>query len=184
MIDSVGIYRKANSLVQLHGTRDTIKLAEASGVEVVPVDCFNNLLGMYVYRWKHRAMFLNNRMDEYLTLMVAGHELGHDIYHRELAKGDGMKEFELFRMQSSTEYEANAFAAHVLIDTDECLEYAREGYDVVQLPRRWAERAFAIRFRFAVIRHSCSMRKTASGLSKRKRIKGGRIIETLITLGY
>ena len=49
---------------------------------------------------------------------------------------------------------------------------------------KWAERAFAIRFRFAVIRHSCSMRKTASGLSKRKRIKGGRIIETLITLGY
>ena len=44
MIDSVGIYRKANSLVQLHGTRDTIKLAEASGVEVVPVDCFNSLM--------------------------------------------------------------------------------------------------------------------------------------------
>ena len=43
MIDSVGIYRKANSLVQLHGTRDTIKLAEASGVEVVPVDCSRNV---------------------------------------------------------------------------------------------------------------------------------------------
>ena len=46
-----------------------------------------------------------------------------------------MREFELFRMQSSTEYEANAFAAHLLIDTDECLEYAREGYDVVQIAR-------------------------------------------------
>ena len=49
---------------------------------------------MYVYRWKHHAMFLNDRMDEYLTLMVAGHELGHDVYHRELAKGEGMREFE------------------------------------------------------------------------------------------
>ncbi len=133
MIDSVGIYRKANSLVRMHGTRDTIKLAKASGVEVVPVDYFTGLLGMYVYRWKHRAIFLNGRMDEYLTQMVAGHELGHDIYHRDLAKGEGMKEFELFRMQSSAEYEANAFAAHVLIDTDECLGYAREGCDVVQL---------------------------------------------------
>ena len=117
MIDSVGIYKKANKLVELHETRDTIKLAKASGVEVIPVDCFNNLL------------------DEYLTLMVAGHELGHDVYHRELAKGEGMREFELFRMQSSTEYEANAFAAHLLIDTNECLEYARNGYDVVQIAR-------------------------------------------------
>lgn len=135
MIDSVGIYKKANSLVQMHGTRNTIKLAQASGVEVIQVDYFNDLLGMYVYRWKHRAMFLNDRMDEYLMLMVAGHELGHDAYHRELAKGEGMKEFELFRMQSSTEYEANAFAAHLLIDTDECLDYVRNGYDVVQIAK-------------------------------------------------
>ena len=127
MIDSVGIYKKANKLVESNGTRDTIKLAKSSGVEVIPVNCFNNLLGMYVYRWKHRAMFLNDRMDEYLTLMVAGHELGHDIYHRELAKGEGMR--------SSTEYEANAFAAHLLIDTGECLEYARNGYDVVQIAK-------------------------------------------------
>lgn len=135
MIDSVGIYKKANSLVQMHGTRNTIKLAQASGVEVIQVDYFNDLLGMYVYRWKHRAMFLNDRMDEYLMLMVAGHELGHDAYHRELAKGEGMKEFELFRMQSSTEYEANAFAAHLLIDTDDCLDYVRNGYDVVQIAK-------------------------------------------------
>lgn len=135
MIDSVGIYKKANSLVQMHGTRNTIKLAQASGVEVIQVDYFNDLLGMYVYRWKHRAMFLNDRMDDYLMLMVAGHELGHDAYHRELAKGEGMKEFELFRMQSSTEYEANAFAAHLLIDTDDCLDYVRNGYDVVQIAK-------------------------------------------------
>ncbi len=135
MIDSVGIYKKANSLVQLHGTRDTLKLAKVTGIDVVSVDCFNDLLGMYAYRWKHRVMFLNNRMDEYLTQMVAGHEMGHDIYHRELAKGQGLQEFELFRMQSRTEYEANAFASHVLIDTDECLELARNGYDVVSIAK-------------------------------------------------
>ena len=127
MIDS------ADKLVQQHGTRDTIKLAEYSGVKVIPVEYFTDLLGMYVCRWKHRVMFLNDRMDEYLTLMVAGHELGHDVYHRELAKGEGMKEFELFKMHNATEYEANAFAAHILIDTDECIGYARDGYDVVQI---------------------------------------------------
>ena len=72
----------------------------------------------------------------------------------------------------------------IRFENGERYEVDRVYNGAVQLPRRWAERAFAIRFRFAVIRHSCSMRKTASGLSKRKRIKGGRIIETLITLGY
>ena len=135
MIDSSGIYKKANDLVQRYGTRNTLILSKDIGIDVVSVNCFNTLLGMYTYKWKHRAMFLNDRMDEYLTQMVAGHEMGHDIYHRDLAKNDGLREFELFRMHSPTEYEANAFAAHVLIDTDECLEYARGGYDVVQMAR-------------------------------------------------
>ena len=135
MIDSEGIYRKANSLVQSHGTRDPIKISTASGIDIVPLEGVNELLGMYVCRWRHRIIFLNNRMDYYLTKMVCGHELGHDIYHRPLAKEGGMKEFELFRMQSSTEYEANAFAAHLLIDTEDCLEYVREGYDVVQIAK-------------------------------------------------
>ena len=46
-----------------------------------------------------------------------------------------MRGIELFRMQSSTQYEANAFAVHLLIDTGECLEYARNGYDVVQIAK-------------------------------------------------
>jgi Zn-dependent peptidase ImmA (M78 family) len=135
MVDSIGIYKRANSIVQTYGTRDTLKLAKAIGIDVVPVSCFEDLLGMYACKWKHRVMFINDRMDEYLTQMVVGHEMGHDIYHRELAKGDGLKEFELFRMQSHTEYEANAFAAHTLLSTKECLEYAREGYDVVQIAK-------------------------------------------------
>ena len=132
MIDSKGIYKKANDLVLQYGTRNTLVLAESTGIDVMQVGYFKDLLGMYTCRWKHRVMFLNDRMDPYLTQMVAGHEMGHDIYHRALAKGTGLREFELFRMQSSTEYEANAFAAHVLIDTDECLECVRNGYDVVE----------------------------------------------------
>ena len=87
MIDSKAIYKKANDLVQLYGTRNTLILAADHGVDVVPVSDFGALLGMYIYKWRHRAMFLNDRMDEYLTQMVAGHELGHDVFHRDLAKG-------------------------------------------------------------------------------------------------
>lgn len=135
MIDSEGIYKKANLAVRRFDTRNPLTIAKENGIEIIYTDNFKNLLGMYAYQWRKRAIILNSRMDDYLTLMVAAHELGHDTFHRSLAKNGGFKEFELFRMTSSTEYEANAFAAHILIDTDECLELARSGYDVVHIAK-------------------------------------------------
>ena len=44
-----------------------------------------------------------------------------------------MQEFILFHMKNTTEYEANAFASHLLLDNEEVYELAREGYDVVQI---------------------------------------------------
>ena len=54
MIDSAGIYKKANSLVQFHGTRDPILISKASGIDVIPVDYFNDLLGMIRLRLRGR----------------------------------------------------------------------------------------------------------------------------------
>lgn len=135
MINSEAIYRKAEQAVHKWGTRDPIRLARESGVEVIYTNDFKNLLGMYAYRWRKRAIILNNRMDDSLRVMVAAHELGHDTFHRALAKDDCFKEFELFRMTNQTEYEANAYAAHILIDTDECIGLARRGCDVVHIAK-------------------------------------------------
>lgn len=66
--------------------------------------------------------------------MVIAHELGHDALHRDKAK-QGMKEFTLFNIKDTTEYEANAFAAHILLDSDEVYHYAKMGYDVEQMSR-------------------------------------------------
>lgn len=130
MIDTKGIFRTANELVQAYGTRDPIEIAECSGVNVFHVDYFKDLLGMYMYKLDTASIFLNNMLDEFMLKIVSAHELGHDRLHRHIAD-HGFQEFELFRMHNATEYEANAFAAHLLIDTDECMELVRNGYDVV-----------------------------------------------------
>ena len=36
-------------------------------------------------------------------------------------------------MKDTTEYEANAFASHILLDDEEVYSLARQGYDVVQI---------------------------------------------------
>ena len=44
-------------------------------------------------------------------------------------------EFEIFDIKDETEYDANVFAANLLIDDQEVFEMAREGYDVVYIAK-------------------------------------------------
>ena len=123
IIRSEEIYQKATSIVRSCGTRNTLKIARELGIYVDFIDDFDNLLGMYTYRHKERHILLNSKMEEMTMQMVCGHEIGHDIFHRDLAKGNNaLPEFVLFDMRSKPEYEANAFAAHLRIDDDELIE--------------------------------------------------------------
>ena len=129
-MDSYGIYKQANDLVRQCGTHDPEQITKELGIMVLYEDNLDDLLGMYTYRWKHRIMILNPRLEAYLKRMVIAHELGHDQRHRDIAKaGQPLKEFSLFRMTDITEYEANAFASHILLDNEEVYSLAKEGYD-------------------------------------------------------
>ena len=126
------IYRQANSLIRRYSTNDPLIIAESMGINVRDVPELTDLLGMYTYKWKKRAIFMNPHINETLYRMVLGHEIVHDQLHRRLAAGDGFREFVLFEMNDMIEYEANAFNAHLLIDEDEMDELFRDGYDLAE----------------------------------------------------
>ena len=65
-------------------------------------------------------------------MIVCAHELGHYFLHKEIAKKNCTKEFEIFNMRNKVEYEANVFASHLLLDEDELLDYLKEGHTVFQ----------------------------------------------------
>ena len=135
MIDSFYIYSKATEMVKQTGTRNPMKIASEIGVMLRYSEDLDKLLGLYTYRWKHRIILLNDKMEEIMARMVCAHELGHDALHRDIAKGDGLKEFVLFNMKDTTEYEANAFAAHLIIDDDDIYSMSKDKYDVVQMAK-------------------------------------------------
>lgn len=136
LLDSYGIYKQADDLVRQCGTRNAEYIANDLGVQIYIEDSFNDLLGMYTYRWRHRMIFLNARLQGYLKQMVIAHELGHDQRHRDIAKaGQPLKEFSLFMMKDTTEYEANAFASHILLANDDVYSLAKQGYDIVSMSR-------------------------------------------------
>ena len=133
-MDSIQLYQAARK-VQPSAGHDMLALAEELGIHVEFADDYKDLLGMYFNKWHHRFIFLNSRLDEDWLPRVLAHEIGHDQLHRELAK-TGLQEFELFRMNSRTEYEANAFAAHLLLDNDEVYRLVRAGEDMETISKR------------------------------------------------
>jgi len=131
LIDSFGIFKKAEQLIQKAGTNNGLQIASYLGVKLYYGN-YDNLLGMYTCKWKHRMIFLNSNLEDHMLQMVLAHEIGHDIFHRDLAS-EGLKEFALFNLKNITEYEANAFAAHILLKNEEVLNFVRDGYDVAQI---------------------------------------------------
>lgn len=131
MINSVEIYKKVELLKRKCGSHKVQQIAKSQGIKVYYAS-LEDLLGMYTYQWKQRIILLNNNLDEHMNNIVLAHELGHDYLHRKLTT-TGLKEFNLFDMRSITEYEANAFASHLLLDNEEVFKLAMDGYNIEQI---------------------------------------------------
>lgn len=130
------IHTLAQELVDRFGTRDPFAIAKELGAHIKFVDNFVNLKGMYRVILGERYIFLSNHLDERTQRIVCAHELGHDQLHRTLATDSIIQEFMLYDMNSRPEYEANLFAAALLLDDESIQECAADGCDVLQTAMR------------------------------------------------
>lgn len=137
MIDSLKIYKKADRLSRRFGTSDPEEIAGALGIRIFTNLDTDLLLGMYLYKWRNRMIFLNGNLEEHIRRCVIAHELGHDQLHRRDGKDSAMQEcYSLFKMNNRMEYEANAFASHLILDTGETLEEIRRGWSVDEIAQK------------------------------------------------
>lgn len=126
----------AQSLVRKYNTRDPFKLADILGIHVMFTNELARLKGMYWIVKRERFIAINSRLPRESQLIVCGHELGHDRFHRELAKAGAFREFMLYDMTTRPEYEANVFAASFLLDEDRMLELIYQyHYDAEQIAK-------------------------------------------------
>lgn len=130
------ISEKALALISKYETRNPFEIAKALGVHILWTDEFTKLKGMYMIMKRNRFIVLNSNLDERTASIVCAHELGHDQLHRELAKLGGLQEFVLYDMSTRPEYEANIFAASLLLDESEMLDLIYNyNYDAEQIAR-------------------------------------------------
>jgi len=129
------ITKRSRKLIRMYGTRDPFAIAKELGVEVIFAEGLNRLKGMYRVIKRNRFIILNSSNSEAMNTIVCAHELGHDQLHREFAKSSPIQEFMLYDMASRQEYEANIFAADLLLDDSEILDYIEKGYDSLKIAR-------------------------------------------------
>ena len=125
------IYDSVQSKIKKSRTRNPFTIAEDNGIMLIFDSNLNKMKGMYTIIKRNRIIIINDNMPERMQQMVCAHELGHDALHRQFAKD--LREFMLYDMKSRPEYEANMYAADLLLDDEEIMELAKCGYDMQQV---------------------------------------------------
>lgn len=125
------IYDLVKRTVSENGTSDPFELCDALGITCIHED-MGGLTGLLTYIGDEPAIIISSRIGREERRLACAHEIGHCLLHSDIAREGCLKEFEIFNMKDKVEYEANIFAAHLLIDDDELLRLLQEGRDVFE----------------------------------------------------
>ena len=131
MADILAIAGAAAGAAELHRSRDPFFIADAEGVRVCFYD-LGSLNGMYTVIGGVSFIAISSVIGESEARLVCAHELGHHALHRAAARV-GFEEFSLFSENSRREYEANLFAAVLLISDEDIKELIGMGYTAQQI---------------------------------------------------
>lgn len=127
------IIAASEKLIRKYQTNNPFVIAKALGIEILYSDNLNRLKGMYQIINRNRFIILNSKNSSEINRIVCAHELGHDRLHSSYATSKSFQEFTLYDTSSQYEYEANIFAANLLLSNEEVLEYIKNGYNSLQI---------------------------------------------------
>lgn len=129
------IKRKAKELIRRFDTRDPLQIAQALGISVKYAD-IGALKGFYTVMLGNRFIVVNQNLSEQEQRLVLAHELGHDQLHKHLAAEDSIRQTILYDLSSKAEFEANLFAAHLLLEAETAEAMIKEGLSLQETAAR------------------------------------------------
>lgn len=99
------------------------------------------------------VIVLNAALPEDLLPVVLAHEIGHSVLHKELAALRGSHDFDLFGMKDQYEFEANVFAAELLLENDQVLEVLNQDVTFFGAAQLLCVPPELLDFKFRVLKH-------------------------------
>lgn len=126
------IRKKAREIFCQYATNDPVQIAHDLDIGIKYAD-IGALKGLYTIVLDKPFIVVNQNLSETEQQIVLAHELGHHLLHQHFVQADGLRETVLYDMSSKPEYEANVFAAHLLLQNSAALQMAHEGMDIQQI---------------------------------------------------
>ncbi len=117
---------RVDDMVRRYDTRDPFALCRAMHIRVRYKDLGNDIKAFFFYQSRIKNVVINERAGNVARRVLCAHELGHAVLHGELAAMRGFQELELFDALVPTEYEANLFAAELLIEDSVLLSMLKD----------------------------------------------------------
>lgn len=113
----------------------------------------NNLKGDFFIKSRIKIIVINANLPEELQRIICAHELGHAILHKELAAKGTLNDFALFDNTSKPEFEANLFAAELLISDEAVTELLNDDLSFFGVASTLSIPAELLDFKFSILKH-------------------------------
>ena len=156
MISIDAISARAEGIRRRYGEKDLFRLCGDLGIRVVLHETSLSVAafkGFSMVKSRIPVILLNAKMDEELTRVVLAHEIGHSVLHRDLASIRGFHDFDLFGMKDQCEFEANVFAAELMLDSRDVLEVLNRDVTFFGAAKTLRVPPELLDFKFRVLKH-------------------------------
>ena len=118
------ISRIVEDMVSQYGVRDPLDLCNAQKIFLLFEPMGSNAdacKGFFLMQFGKRVIVVNNDLPDESQSIILSHELGHAVLHSHIAGVTEFHDFKLFDDVSKMEYEANLFAAELLLRDEDVL---------------------------------------------------------------
>ncbi len=156
MINYEDISGKALRIKRKYRQDDLDHLSRNMGITVVDYDTgmsVDDFKGMSMVKCRIPVILLNSKLNDGIRQVVLAHEIGHVVLHKELTALRGFHDFDLFGMNDQCEYEANVFAAELILDNEEVLDVLNQDMTFFGAAKTLCVPPELLDFKFRVLKH-------------------------------
>ena len=132
-MDSILIYQAANDLVQNTGTRNIKRIARSCSLDILETPRFKDVLGFLSLHFDKPLILINSHLDSQTKQMVCGYALGHYLEHQILMDLHTLNKSLAITDKQICLYEPNAFASHLMLDSEEVYQMTKHKMDAAQI---------------------------------------------------
>ncbi len=147
------VVNQVEALVKKVGSRDPYIICNTLDYKLHYLDLKQRLKAYYFYQSRINNIIIDENVIELFRPILIAHELGHGVLHREIAMMSGFQELEVLEKRSDKpmEYEANLFAAELLLEDETVFKLLNE-YTFFETASMLNVPAALLDFKFAILK--------------------------------